>query len=87
MIVGLPFIRQCGHPVAPQIPTFRLIDGPFVDGERQRVVKAAAGITFSVVLTDDGKGACALTYYMPPLSDEPPSFFLWKWREGAVGKW
>jgi alpha-tubulin suppressor-like RCC1 family protein len=58
-------VRQCGHSVAPQIPTFRAIDGPFVDGERQRVIKAAAGVTFSVVLTEDGKGAYASTYSIP----------------------
>ncbi|KAI6112530.1 regulator of chromosome condensation 1/beta-lactamase-inhibitor protein II [Pisolithus sp. B1] len=47
---------QCGHAISPQIPTFKAIDGPYVDGERQRVVKAAAGITFSILLTDGGKG-------------------------------
>ncbi|KAG2090817.1 hypothetical protein BD769DRAFT_1371466, partial [Suillus cothurnatus] len=46
---------QCGHPVSAQIPAFKAIDGPFLDGERQYVIKAAVGVTFSVILTDDGK--------------------------------
>lgn len=50
-------VRQCGHPVTPQITAFKCIDGPYVDGERQRVVRAGAGITFSIVLTEGGKGA------------------------------
>ncbi|KAG6332897.1 hypothetical protein ID866_6193 [Astraeus odoratus] len=40
---------------ALQVPNFKAIDGPYIDGERQRVVKAAAGITFSIVLTESGK--------------------------------
>lgn len=47
---------KCGHPVAPQITAFKSMDGPYVNGERQRVVKAGAGISFSIVLTEDGKG-------------------------------
>ncbi|KAH7891008.1 regulator of chromosome condensation 1/beta-lactamase-inhibitor protein II [Phlebopus sp. FC_14] len=46
---------QCGHPITPQITPFKAIEGPFIDGERQRVVKAAAGIAFSVVLTESGR--------------------------------
>ncbi|KAI9572017.1 regulator of chromosome condensation 1/beta-lactamase-inhibitor protein II [Boletus coccyginus] len=46
---------QCGHPVTPQITAFKSIDGPYVDGERQRVVKAGAGVTFSIVLTESGR--------------------------------
>ncbi|KAH7910251.1 regulator of chromosome condensation 1/beta-lactamase-inhibitor protein II [Hygrophoropsis aurantiaca] len=46
---------QCGHPVTAQIPAFKAIDGPYLDGARERVVKAAAGVTFSIVLTESGK--------------------------------
>ncbi|KAH0836905.1 regulator of chromosome condensation 1/beta-lactamase-inhibitor protein II [Lanmaoa asiatica] len=52
---GANNLGQCGHPVTPQITAFKSIDGPYVNGERQRVVKAGAGITFSIVLTEDGK--------------------------------
>ncbi|KIJ65345.1 hypothetical protein HYDPIDRAFT_88099 [Hydnomerulius pinastri MD-312] len=48
-------LGQCGHAVTPQITAFKQIDGPFIDGERRRIVKAAAGVTFSIVLTEDGK--------------------------------
>ncbi|KAF8448724.1 regulator of chromosome condensation 1/beta-lactamase-inhibitor protein II [Boletus edulis BED1] len=52
---GANNLGQCGHPVTPQITAFKCIDGPYMDGERQRVVKAGAGITFSIVLTEGGK--------------------------------
>lgn len=48
--------RQCGHPVTAQITEFISVGGPYLNGERQHVVKAGAGISFSVVLTRDGKG-------------------------------
>jgi alpha-tubulin suppressor-like RCC1 family protein len=53
---GANNLGQCGHPVTPQVTVFKVIDGPYNDGERERVVKAAAGVTFSTVLTEDGKG-------------------------------
>ncbi|KAG2364307.1 regulator of chromosome condensation 1/beta-lactamase-inhibitor protein II [Suillus spraguei] len=52
---GANNLGQCGHPVVAQISTFEAIEGPFLNGERQHVIKAAAGITFSIILTDDGK--------------------------------
>lgn len=47
---------QCGHPACPQISTFKLVNGPKLGGVKEKVVQAAAGITFSVVLTESGKG-------------------------------
>lgn len=52
---GANNLGQCGHPVVAQIPAFEAIEGPFLDGERQHVIKAAVGVTFSIILTDDGK--------------------------------
>ncbi|KAF8550733.1 RCC1/BLIP-II [Imleria badia] len=52
---GADNLGQCGHSVTPQITTFKCVEGPYVDGERQRVVKAGAGVTFSIVLTEGGK--------------------------------
>ncbi|EIW58162.1 RCC1/BLIP-II [Trametes versicolor FP-101664 SS1] len=46
---------QCGHPACPQISTFKLVNGPKLGGVKEKVVQAAAGITFSVVLTESGK--------------------------------
>ncbi|TBU47473.1 RCC1/BLIP-II [Dichomitus squalens] len=46
---------QCGHPACPEIPSFRLVNGPKFSGQKEKVVKAAAGITFSLVLTESGK--------------------------------
>ncbi|KAM5532222.1 hypothetical protein V8D89_014122 [Ganoderma adspersum] len=46
---------QCGHTVCPEIQAFKLVNGPKLGGAKEKVVKAAAGITFSVVLTESGK--------------------------------
>jgi len=50
---GINNLGQCGHAVCPEVTSFKLVQGSFNGGN---VVKAAAGITFSVVLTDAGKG-------------------------------
>jgi hypothetical protein len=47
---------QCGHPTCPEIQTFKTIQGISHAGVKERVVEAAAGITFSIVLTDTGRG-------------------------------
>ncbi|KAG1842295.1 regulator of chromosome condensation 1/beta-lactamase-inhibitor protein II [Suillus tomentosus] len=49
---GANNLGQCGHPVTAR-STFEAIEGPFLDGERLHVIKAAVGITFSIILTDD----------------------------------
>ncbi|PIL24867.1 transcription factor [Ganoderma sinense ZZ0214-1] len=46
---------QCGHTACPEIQAFKLVNGPKLGGVKEKVVKAAAGITFSVVLTESGK--------------------------------
>ncbi|KZT10189.1 RCC1/BLIP-II [Laetiporus sulphureus 93-53] len=46
---------QCGHPVCSEITSFKLVHGPKVAGEKEEVIKAAAGVTFSIVLTTSGK--------------------------------
>ncbi|KAK7031433.1 PHD-type domain-containing protein [Favolaschia claudopus] len=45
---------QCGHPVSPEVPAFKSV-AVVSDGNKERVVKATAGITFSAVLTESGK--------------------------------
>ena len=52
---------QCGHTVCPEIQTFKQVNGPKLGGAKEKVVKAAAGITFSVVLTESGKGEWPLS--------------------------
>ena len=42
--------------MCPEIQAFKLVNGPKLGGAKEKVVKAAAGITFSVVLTESGKG-------------------------------
>ncbi|PCH44602.1 RCC1/BLIP-II [Wolfiporia cocos MD-104 SS10] len=46
---------QCGHPACAEIAPFRLVDPPKVGGEKEKVVRAAAGVTFSIILTESGK--------------------------------
>ena len=36
--------------------TFKLIDGPSYGDNLEHVIKAAAGVTFSILLTETGKG-------------------------------
>ncbi|KAG5652910.1 hypothetical protein H0H81_003110 [Sphagnurus paluster] len=45
-------LGQCGHAVCPEVTSFKRVTG-FPEGEH--VVKAAAGVTFSIVLTESGK--------------------------------
>ncbi|CDO70139.1 hypothetical protein BN946_scf184783.g23 [Trametes cinnabarina] len=52
---GANHAGQCGHPACPEISSFKLANGPKLGGEKEKVVKAAAGITFSLVLTQSGK--------------------------------
>ncbi|KAF8514474.1 RCC1/BLIP-II [Gautieria morchelliformis] len=53
---GLNNFGQCGHSTnQTQISSFKLVDGPKLNGKKENVVKAAAGITFSIVLTDTGR--------------------------------
>ncbi|KAJ7695045.1 RCC1/BLIP-II [Mycena rosella] len=46
---GINTVGQCGHPVSPDVPTFKIVS------VKERIVKATAGISFSAVLTDSGK--------------------------------
>ncbi|KAG6867701.1 hypothetical protein C0993_012151 [Termitomyces sp. T159_Od127] len=48
-------LGQCGHSVCPEVTSFRLITGVGNGGDKERIVKASAGATFSLVLTDSGK--------------------------------
>ncbi|KAI0741335.1 RCC1/BLIP-II [Daedaleopsis nitida] len=52
---GANHAGQCGHPACPEVQAFKLVNGPKLNGAKEKVVKAAAGITFSVVLTESGK--------------------------------
>lgn len=52
---GVNNMGQCGHPVCPEIAKFKLIDGPTHAGNQEKVIKAAAGLNFSLVLTESGK--------------------------------
>jgi len=49
---GANNLGQCGHAPCPEVPTWQQVKGTFGGG---RVFKAAAGITFSVVLTEQGR--------------------------------
>ena len=47
---------KCGHNVSKEVSSFTLIKGPMLAGKKQKVIKVGAGISFSLCLTDDGKG-------------------------------
>jgi len=48
-------LGQCGHPVCPTISSFKLVNGPSHGGTTEHVIKAAAGVTFSILLTESGR--------------------------------
>jgi hypothetical protein len=48
--------QQCGHNISKEVTAFTLIKGPLLAGKKQKVIKVGAGISFSLCLTDDGKG-------------------------------
>ncbi|KAI0923703.1 hypothetical protein AcV5_009178 [Taiwanofungus camphoratus] len=52
---GVNNMGQCGHPVCAEVPSFKPVHAPKHAGVKERVVKAAAGVTFSLVLTESGK--------------------------------
>ncbi|KAF8584248.1 RCC1/BLIP-II [Ramaria rubella] len=54
--VGDWVLCRCGHSTShTEISNFKLVDGPKSGGKKENVIKAAAGVTFSIVLTDTGK--------------------------------
>lgn len=48
-------VSQCGHPICPEISEFQSVSVTH-GGKKEHVVKASAGITFSIFLTQSGKG-------------------------------
>ncbi|KAG6810944.1 hypothetical protein H0H92_009685 [Tricholoma furcatifolium] len=48
-------LGQCGHNVCPEVTSFKLVTGIAHGGEKERIVKASAGVSFSLVLSDSGK--------------------------------
>ena len=42
--------------MSPWVGAFKLVGGVTQDGEKEKVIQAAAGISFSLVLTESGKG-------------------------------
>ena len=58
IVEGRMFCEQCGQSVCPQVTTFKLVTGIAYNGSKERVVMASAGLTFSAVLTESGRGIC-----------------------------
>ncbi|GJE93212.1 RCC1/BLIP-II protein [Phanerochaete sordida] len=52
---GANNMGQCGHSVSNEVTKFKLIDGPTHAGNQEKVITAAAGLNFSLVLTESGK--------------------------------
>jgi len=51
---GANNLGQCGHTICPKILEFQPVSITH-GGKKERVVKASAGITFSIVLSESGK--------------------------------
>lgn len=50
------FVSQCAQSPCPEVTSFKLGHAPRVNGNKEAVIQAAAGITFSLVLTESGRG-------------------------------
>jgi hypothetical protein len=48
-------ILQCGQPTCPEVSHFKAVNITH-NRNKERIIQASAGITFSCVLTDTGKG-------------------------------
>jgi hypothetical protein len=48
-------VSQCGHSICPEISEFQSVSVTH-GGKKEHVIKASAGVTFSVILTESGKG-------------------------------
>ena len=79
---GANNLGQCGHSPSPEVPTWQQVKGTFGGG---RVFKAAAGITFSVVLTEQGRREYR-TYTTSFTLTPVPSIFLRQRRARSAGQ-
>ncbi|KAG8936417.1 hypothetical protein FRC03_001989 [Tulasnella sp. 419] len=50
---GANNLGQCGHSQAPEVSSFKLVNGPWSKGDP--AIQVGAGVTFSLVLTESGK--------------------------------
>lgn len=80
---GANNLGQCGHSPCPEVMTWHQVKGTFGGG---RVFKAAAGITFSVVLTEQGRRACGMHTFFFFHADTRPSICLRQRRAWSVGQ-
>ena len=55
-VLRLTSVSQCGHPVCPEIQKFKAIDPIEFEGSKEKVIQASAGLTFTLVLTEGGRG-------------------------------
>ena len=65
---GANNLGQCGHSPCPEVQSWQQVKGSFGSG---RVIKAAAGISFSVVLTEQGRrewGAYSVFQVLTPMT-------------------
>ena len=62
---GANNLGQCGLPPCPEVTTWHQVKGTFGGG---RVIKAAAGITFSIVLTEQGRRECTVSILFQALT-------------------
>ena len=61
-------VSQCGHPICPEISEFQSVSVTH-GGKKEHVVKASAGVTFSIILTESGKGhSLCLTHLYKSIS-------------------
>lgn len=52
-------IAQCGQSPSQEVTSFTLMKPSWPGGVKEKVVKVGAGVSFSILLTESGKGMLA----------------------------
>ena len=78
-------LLQCGQNPCPEVSTFTLIRGPWPGGEKVKIVKAGAGVSFSVLLSDVGKRTFLFIHCMSRLNSLPVVYALGSAEHGQLG--
>ena len=47
---------SCGQPQCSEVSAFTLVRGPWPSGGKEKIAKVAAGVNFSILLSQNGQG-------------------------------
>lgn len=76
---------QCGHTICPEISEFQPVSVTH-GGKKERVIKASAGITFSIVLSESGKGHSLCPFHLCKVSHNWHPIIVFSFGSGEKGQ-